>query len=154
MSMMEKVGVTPHLVSFEITESIFSSNYQEVNKILGQLKDLGFHIALDDFGTGYSSFARERELNINCLKIDKYFIDKLMYLEEHEAITGDIISMVHRLGHCVVAEGVEHEKQRDYLKKHGCDKIQGYLISKPVDEETAIELLSGYKAMKCDCQME
>jgi len=154
MSMMEKVGVTPHLVSFEITESIFSSNYQEVNKILGQLKDLGFQIALDDFGTGYSSFARERELNINCLKIDKYFIDKLMYLEEHEAITGDIISMVHRLGHCVVAEGVEHEKQRDYLKKHGCDKIQGYLISKPVDEETAIELLSGYKAMKCDCQME
>lgn len=154
MSMIEKVGVIPHLVSFEITESIFSSNYQEVNKILGQLKDLGFHIALDDFGTGYSSFARERELNINCLKIDKYFIDKLMYLEEHEAITGDIISMVHKLGHCVVAEGVEHEKQRDYLKRHGCDKIQGYLIIKPVDEDAAIELLSGYAAMKCDCQMK
>jgi PAS domain S-box-containing protein len=151
MSMMEKVGVTPHLVSFEITESIFSSNYQEVNKILGQLKDLGFHIALDDFGTGYSSFARERELNINCLKIDKYFIDKLMYLEEHEAITGDIISMVHRLGHCVVAEGVEHEKQRDYLKRHGCDKIQGYLISKPVDEDAAIELLSTYNITECEC---
>lgn len=152
ISLMEEMDVTPHLVSFEITESSFSSNLQEVNTILGQLQNIGFKIALDDFGTGYSSFARERELNINCLKIDKFFIDKLMYLQEHEAITGDIISMVHKLGHCAVAEGVEHEKQREYLEKHGCDKIQGYLISKPVDEEKAIKLIGEYGSITCDCR--
>ena len=151
LDMVERLDAKPHLVSLELTESIFFSNLQEVNTILGQLRTIGFHVALDDFGTGYSSFARERELSINCLKIDKFFIDKLMYLEEHEAITGDIISMVHKLGHYVVAEGVEHEKQREYLKRHGCDRIQGCLISKPVDEDAAIELLSTYNIAECEC---
>ena len=97
--------------------------------------------AIDDFGTGYSSLSREGELNVNCLKIDKAFIDKLLFLKNDETITGDIISLAHRLGHCVVAEGVEHEKQMQYLKDHGCDKIQGYLISKPLSEEMAVKFL-------------
>jgi EAL domain-containing protein (putative c-di-GMP-specific phosphodiesterase class I) len=97
--------------------------------------------SIDDFGTGYSSLSRERELKVSCLKIDKAFIDKLMYLKADEAITGDIISMAHRLGHSVVAEGVEHERQLQYLSAHGCDKIQGYLISRPLDEDKAIEFL-------------
>ena len=149
--MMERLDVTPQLISFEITESVFSSKLQEVNRILAQLRHLGFHIALDDFGTGYSSFARERELNINCLKIDKFFIDKLMYLNDDEAITGDIISMGHKLGHCIVAEGVEHEKQREYLMRHDCDKMQGYLFSKPVDAPEAMELLKTSKCSKSAC---
>jgi len=77
----------------------------------------------------------------NCLKIDKYFIDKLVWLKDDEAITGDIISMAHKLGHYVIAEGVEHERQRQYLMNYGCDKIQGYLISRSLDEDSAIELL-------------
>ncbi|TAH70341.1 MAG: EAL domain-containing protein [Anaerolineaceae bacterium] len=133
--------VNPSNIGLEITESIFFSNYQDINYILAQLKAFGIKIAIDDFGTGYSSLARERELNVNCLKIDKYFIDNLLSLKSDEAITGDIISMAHKLGHNVVAEGVEHNKQRQYLLKHGCDKIQGYLISKPVDEEIAINLI-------------
>ncbi|NLA98156.1 MAG: EAL domain-containing protein, partial [Spirochaetales bacterium] len=72
---------------------------------------------------------------------DKFFIDKLMTLTDEEAITGDIISLAHKLGHCVVAEGIEHERQLQYLRKFGCDKIQGYLISRPVDEKVALSLL-------------
>ncbi len=139
--LIEQMQVSTENIGLEITESVFASNYQEINRILGELKDCGIRIAIDDFGTGYSSLARERELNVNCLKIDKSFIDKLLSLKPEESITGDIISMAHKFNHCAVAEGVEHEKQRQYLMNFGCDKIQGYLISKPLDEESAIEML-------------
>ena len=75
---------------------------------------------------------------MDCLKIDKHFVDGLLVLEDDQAITGDIISMGHRLGYSVVAEGVEQASQLHYLKQHGCDKIQGYLISRPLDEADAI----------------
>ncbi|MBP7175642.1 MAG: EAL domain-containing protein [Thermoclostridium sp.] len=142
--MLNEMRADPENIVLEITESVFASNYQDMNNILGQLKAYGIRIALDDFGTGYSSLARERELNINCLKIDKYFIDKLMVIEPEKTITGDIISIGHKLGHYIIAEGVEHEKQRQYLKERHCDKIQGYLISKPLDEDIALELLRTY----------
>lgn len=141
IEMINKMQVNPEYIILEITESTFATNYYEINKILAEIKALGIKIAIDDFGTGYSSLARERELNVNCLKIDKYFIDKLAWLKDDEAITGDIISMAHKLGHYVIAEGVEHERQKQYLMKHGCDKIQGYLVSKPLDEDAAIEML-------------
>lgn len=149
--MITEMQVDPANISLEITESMFADNYQEINRILGELKDSGIHVAIDDFGTGYSSLARERELNVNCLKIDKYFIDGLALLKDEEVITGDIISMAHKLGHYVIAEGVEHEKQRQYLENHGCDKIQGYLISKPLNEEAAIELLKKQTINNSDC---
>jgi EAL domain-containing protein (putative c-di-GMP-specific phosphodiesterase class I) len=139
--MIDEKQVNPENIGLEITETVFASNYQEINSILGELKDLGIKIAIDDFGTGYSSLARERELNITCIKIDKYFINKLMLLKDEEAITGDIIAMAHKLGHSVIAEGVEHERQRQYLLKYGCDRIQGYLISKPLSESAALDLL-------------
>ncbi|NLJ58472.1 MAG: EAL domain-containing protein [Tissierellia bacterium] len=96
---------------------------------------------MDDFGTGHSSLARERELKVGCLKIDKYFIDNLLNADLSQAITSDNISMSHKLGHCTIAEGVEHQSQLQYLKKHNCDKIQGYLISKPLDEKDALKFL-------------
>jgi len=128
-------------LGFEITESVFSENYEVINGKLELLKGMGMRISIDDFGTGYSSLARERELNVNCLKIDKYFIDNLLFFNSDEAITGDIISIAHKLGHCVVAEGVECEKQKQYLIAHNCDLVQGYLFSKPLEPGTAVELL-------------
>ncbi len=139
--MINEMHVQPENIGIEITESVFSSDYQIINRILGELKDAGLHIAIDDLGTGYSSLARERELNVNCLKIDKYFIDKLSDIHPDKAITADIISMAHKMGHYVIAEGVEHEKQKEYLLNNGCEKIQGYLVSRPLDEEEAIKLL-------------
>lgn len=141
--MMQEENVDPARVSLELTESVFSSRYRDINDVLLQIKEHGIKVAIDDFGTGYSSFARERELNIDCLKIDKYFIDKLLQVGEEHAVTGDIISMAHKLGHCAIAEGVEQRQQLEYLKKHGCDMIQGFYISMPLDEKDALELLGG-----------
>ncbi|MDD3777560.1 MAG: EAL domain-containing protein, partial [Actinomycetota bacterium] len=138
---INEAQVRPEKISLEITESVFTSNYEEVNRVLGDLKDSKINIAIDDFGTGYSSLARARGLKVNCLKIDKSFIDSLMDLNTGDAIAGDIISMAHKMGHCVIAEGVEHDKQKQYLQSSGCDRMQGYLISKPLDEEAAIKFL-------------
>lgn len=138
---INELQVDPENICLEITESVFASNYHDINKIIGELRQAGIHIAIDDFGTGYSSLARERELNVNCLKIDKFFLDKLLCIDLKYAITCDVISMAHKLGHCVIAEGVEHENQLEYLRNHGCDRVQGFLISKPLDEEEALEML-------------
>lgn len=134
-------GVKPSSIILEITETAVAPNYTDINITLGKLKNFGYHIALDDFGTGYSSLSLERELNIDCIKIDKLFINRLEVLKEEEAITSDIISMAHKLGHCVVAEGVETEKQLKYLKNVGCEMAQGFFFSEAVNETKAIEML-------------
>ena len=141
---IKEMQVSPKNIGIEITESVFADNYDDINDIITKLKGYGIHISIDDFGTGYSSLARVKGLNVSCLKIDKYFIDKLMVIDSEKAITRDIISMAHRMGHCVVAEGVEYEEQKQYLISHGCDKIQGYLVAKPLDEEVAFDLLNTY----------
>ncbi|MPM33915.1 hypothetical protein SDC9_80496 [bioreactor metagenome] len=141
LEIIQKMKVNPQNIGIEITESVFSSDYDYINAIILELREAGLHIAIDNFGTGYSSLRRERELNVNSLKIDKYFVDKLLEDDPERAITGDIISIAHRLGHSVIAEGVEYDDQRHYLETHDCDMIQGYLISRPLDEDAAIQLL-------------
>lgn len=148
LEIIASLEVSASSLIVEVTESAFAENYNRINDTLNELSKYGIRVAIDDFGTGYSSLARERELNVDCLKIDKYFADNLNILDEHQAITADIISMAHRLGHCVVAEGVEYEKQRQYLINHDCDYIQGYLFSKPIHPDQALELL---KKMSTDC---
>ncbi|HEY8500396.1 MAG TPA: EAL domain-containing protein [Clostridia bacterium] len=138
---MSKMRINPKNVCIEITESIFASDFDKINNIIEKLRDAGLYIAIDDFGTGYSSLSRVKELSVNCLKIDKYFIDRLLDTDINKAITGDIVSMAHKLGYCTIAEGVECESQLNYLKEHGCDRIQGYLISRPINEEDAIKFL-------------
>jgi PAS domain S-box-containing protein len=141
IELINAAEVPPEYINLEITESVFVSNYHEINLILGELSDLGIHIDIDDFGTGYSSLARVSELDVSCLKIDRYFIDMLMHIKPEKAITGDIISLAHKLGYIVVAEGVEHEKQKEYLLNNDCDRIQGYLIAKPLSTAAAINFL-------------
>ena len=135
LSAIMDMQLDPENVGIELTESVFATERSEINAVIDILKSAGIKVYIDDFGTGYSSFARVQELNIDFLKIDKSFIDKLMDLKPEEAIAGDIISMAHKMGHCVVAEGVEYEKQLNYLRQHGCDRIQGYIISRPLDED-------------------
>ncbi|NLK88196.1 MAG: EAL domain-containing protein [Clostridiaceae bacterium] len=143
---MRDMQIEPKKIGFEVTESIFVSDFEYINSIIEKMREVGFHIAIDDFGTGYSSLAREKELKVDCMKIDKQFIDRLLGTDLGKEITSDIISMSHKLGHCTIAEGVEHESQLQYLKEHNCDRIQGYLISKPLDEEDAIHFLKEYDA--------
>lgn len=139
LELIDRMNINPTDITLELTESVFSEDYQEVNKILGELKEIGIHISIDDFGTGYSSLSRERELNIDYIKIDKSFIDNM--INPVESITSDIISMAHKLGHSVIAEGVEYDFQKNFLEDSDCDKIQGYLISKPLSQEEAIIIL-------------
>ena len=141
LELLKAMQVDPKKISLEITESVFSADYSKINGILTKLKAEGLHISIDDFGTGYSSLARERDLAVDSLKIDKSFIDRLLRVHPDNAITAEIIAMAHKMGHCTVAEGVEFEEQRAYLEQHGCDEIQGYLISRPLDEEAAFNLL-------------
>lgn len=138
---IKEMQVDPKNIIIEITESVFSSNYEDINKILGELRNSGIKIAIDDFGTGYSSLAREQELNVDCLKIDKYFIDKLLEVNPDYAIIAEVISMAHKMGHYVTAEGVEYENQKEYLIKNGCDSFQGYLFARPLDEDEAVKML-------------
>jgi len=140
--LMNEMQVNPKNVGLEITESVFASDFEKINHIIGKLRKAGLYIAIDDFGTGYSSLAREKELKVDFMKIDKYFIDRLLDTDLNNTITGDIISMAHKLGQHTVAEGVEHDCQLQYLKEHDCDRIQGYLISGPLDEEDAIDFLT------------
>ena len=139
--LIKEMEVNPKNICIEITESVFASDYDYINKIIMKLRDAGLYIAIDDFGKGYSSLAREKGLRVDCMKIDQIFIDKLLYTDHKKAITSDIISIAHKLGHSTIAEGVEHEGQLKYLKDYNCDMIQGYLISKPLDEDDAIMFL-------------
>lgn len=146
MGMIKAMDINPANVGVELTESVFATERSDINEVLNVLRANGIRVLIDDFGSGYSSLAREQELNVDFLKIDKRFIDRLIVLNPEESITSDIISMSHKLGHCVIAEGVEYEKQLEYLREFGCDRIQGYIISRPVDEESALKLLDRQKA--------
>ena len=132
-------------LEFEVTETVLLDHFSQINETLEAIKKMGIAISLDDFGTGYSSFSRLAELNIDAVKIDRFFIGKISHTSEKNLIISDILSMAHKIGLNVIAEGVEDEKQKAYLQKYGCDIIQGYLLSKPLPEESAITFLRRYE---------
>lgn len=129
---IEKYGIDAEQISIEITESIMLENYDEMAEKLNKIKALGVHISLDDFGTGYSTLSYLNKLSIDELKIDKAFVDEIPTSGDKSIVLDTIIAMGKTLNMSVVAEGVEHEYQRDYLKQKGCDIYQGYLFSKPI----------------------
>ena len=91
--------------------------------------------------TGFSSFSKLRDLSLDSLKIDKTFIDKISVNIPSKLITSDIISMAHKIGLVVIAEGVEDRKSLDYLIGHNCYFIEGYYFSKPLSEDDAVSKL-------------
>ena len=135
LDMIRQYEVNASEIEIEITESILIEDFVEVKKKLIELREHGVRISLDDFGTGFSSVSYLNELPIDTLKIDKSFVDKVMGDEATRIITESIINMVKKLGHESVAEGVETQEQFAYMKKIGCDVIQGYLLGKPMPAE-------------------
>ncbi|MDP4177813.1 MAG: EAL domain-containing protein [Bacillota bacterium] len=123
-----ETGLNPNQLELEITESVFISSVENATKILKTISNLGVRIALDDFGTGYSSLSYLQKLPINTLKIDKSFIDNI---NDRKQFVGDIISIMHQMDIIVIAEGVEDESQFEYLRRHDCDCIQGFLLGRP-----------------------
>jgi diguanylate cyclase (GGDEF)-like protein/PAS domain S-box-containing protein len=127
-------GLDPHLLELEITESM-TIHVEKAIKILTQLKELGVSIAVDDFGTGYSSLSYLYQYPIDLLKIDQSFVRNIRNDKNYEILLETIIMMAKQLKLELIAEGVETEEQVNFLKEKKCDKIQGYLISKPLDSE-------------------
>src|SRR5260221_11963429 len=134
---LKQSGLPAHLLTLEITESTAMQKTDLTLATLRKLKDLGVSIALDDFGTGYSSFSYLKLFPVNSLKIDRSFIAEVERDGDHRAIVAAIIALAQVLNLKVVAEGVETEGQKQFLRGFGCEEVQGYLTGRPVDADTA-----------------
>ena len=138
VSIVDSYHVDHHYIEFELTESATYEDMDHMMGILEELREKGFQISMDDFGTGYSSLSLLTEMPLDTLKIDKSFVDKLGL--EHEkredvVVISHIISLAKELGFTTLAEGAENENQVRRLKELGCETIQGYYFSKPVQIE-------------------
>ncbi|BAU27961.1 diguanylate cyclase (GGDEF)-like protein [Aneurinibacillus soli] len=129
---LEETGLQANYLELEVTESIAMYDIENVIKKLDILDKAGIHVSVDDFGTGYSSLNYLRRLPVHTLKIDQSFVRDINIDWDDTAIVNSIITLAHTLRMNVVAEGVETQEQFAFLKEHGCDRIQGYLVSPPV----------------------
>ena len=124
-------GVAHESIQLEVTETALFENAELAATKLQAMRKLGFRIALDDFGTGYSTMFNIKNFAIDCIKIDKSFIDDLGNDNQSSAIVGSITHLARTLGLTVVAEGVETDLQAQALRVSGCSHLQGYLFGKP-----------------------
>lgn len=129
------------LLELEITESMLMQDIQFTHKQLRSLQQLGITIAIDDFGTGHSSLSYLKELPLDILKIDRSFIRDIIEDNNDQQIVNAIIAMAHQLNLKVVAEGIETIAHQSMLIQQGCDYGQGYLYSRPVPADSALELI-------------
>ncbi|MCC5452829.1 EAL domain-containing protein [Rheinheimera sp. UJ51] len=129
-AIVTQAAIQPRLIELELTESCFIPEHSAyILNVLTELKKLGLRLSIDDFGTGYSSLSYLRRLPIDALKIDHSFIRELPANESDRQITLAIIAMAKALGLEVIAEGIEHTAQCEFLLQAGCDTGQGYFIS-------------------------
>lgn len=135
-------GCAAGALDLEITESVLAEDLTGNIGKLRAAKDRGFRIAIDDFGTGYSSLGYLSRLPLDALKIDRSFVDTMAEDPQQMSIVTSIISLSHALGHKVIAEGVETSTQAQLLRLLRCDEIQGYLVSKPVQQSEVPDLLT------------
>ncbi len=137
-------GLAPGQLEIEITESLSMKNPEETIRILTSFKALGIGIAIDDFGTGYSNLAYLRRFPVDRIKLDRTFVSELDSPSGSHAIVEAIVAMAHKLDLQVVAEGVETVAQRDHLLRYGCEELQGYWFSPPVDAAACQVLLRAH----------
>ncbi|MEP7297384.1 MAG: EAL domain-containing protein [Burkholderiales bacterium] len=139
---LQASGLEPSLLELEITESAMMQNADAAAASLQQLRGIGVFLAIDDFGTGYSSLSYLKRFPLSTVKIDRSFVKDVGLDRDAEALIDGIIRLAHGLRMSVVAEGVETVEQLDYLRAHGCDEIQGYLLCKPAPADEACEFMA------------
>ncbi len=141
LAMIRKVlaetGLKPENLEIEITESLLVKDTQEVSEILNKLKEMKIGVAIDDFGTGYSSLSRIKEMPIDCLKIDRSFVNAISGSMRDQSVISAIIAMAEGMSLRVIAEGVETTGQADFLRGKKCQEVQGYLYSRPLSAQQA-----------------
>lgn len=126
-------GILTENIILEITESGIYSHAANALDNLIRFRVKGFKLSIDDFGTGHSTLSQLHKMPFNQLKVDKMFVDGIGISKQSEAIVISTIDLAHRLELEVVAEGVESEPQIEFLRHHGCDQLQGYYFSKPMN---------------------
>ncbi len=129
---LDDTGLDPKYLELEITETMLMHDIELTIVTLDALAKMGVDIAIDDYGTGYSSLSYLKRLRVDVLKIDQSFVRGIGVDPDDEAIVASTISMAHRLGLTVIAEGVETETQLEFLRLNACNQVQGYLFSRPV----------------------
>jgi len=132
IAILSEHKMSPELLELEVTESVVMNSLSKVVATLDGLREQGVSIAIDDFGTGYSSLAYLETLPLDCMKIDKVFVDKLVTGSEKNSLVNTILTMARTFGLRTVAEGIETEDQLQKLKSLGCECVQGFYFSKPV----------------------
>ncbi len=143
---LAETGLPPACLDLELTEGLFMHDVAQAVELLHKLKGLGLALSIDDFGTGYSSFSYLRKFPIDVLKIDRSFVSDIRR-DDEAAIVVSIIALAHNLKLRVIAEGVESEGQLDYLRRNGCDEMQGYYFSPPMAAAAFELLLDSGKAL-------
>lgn len=137
---IDETGMVPSELELEVTEGAVQTDRQNL-EVFKALSDIGVLLAIDDFGSGYSSFASLKHLELDCLKIDKHFVDDMLVDEKGLLLISAMIDMGHKLGYGIIAEGVETSDQLEKLKSLGCESVQGYLFSRPVEAQEIAEML-------------
>ena len=132
----KKYNLSSDLFHIEVTESIFATEPRRIGDCINRFRELGYQVWLDDFGSGYSSLNMLKDFKFDCIKLDMIFMRGFEENHETRVILQSMINMAKNLGIQTVAEGVETQKAADFLKKIGCENIQGFLYSKPDNIET------------------
>jgi diguanylate cyclase (GGDEF)-like protein/PAS domain S-box-containing protein len=140
-SIIDETGIDANRLELELTESILMDPDMRRIEGLSRLRARGVHFSIDDFGTGYSSLSYVKRFPISMLKIDQSFVRGLPESANDAGITTAIIAMARSLGLEVIAEGVENSQQADFLRRAQCDKLQGYLFSRPLPPDEVERLL-------------
>lgn len=138
---IESAGVPPEMIMIEMTESIFSTNYEQLSEALAEVREYGIDTAIDDFGTGFSSLARIETLNFNTVKMDRVFVTPITEENATKGIAQDIINICNKFNIKSLAEGIETKEQYNALKSLGCKFGQGYYMSKPLEFDDALKYL-------------
>lgn len=128
---LDETGLEPRYLELELTETVLMTNAEATHAILHALNEMGIQLSIDDFGTGYSSLGYLKQFTIDKLKIDQSFVRDVDSDPNDATIATSIIAMAHKLDLKVIAEGVETQAQLDFLRRYGCDQIQGFLFSRP-----------------------
>jgi len=150
-SILERTGLAPDRLELEITETAVIANPEAVRRVLDEIVALGVGLSLDDFGTGYSSLSYLTRFPIQCVKLDRSFVERIGNDAPCEEVIRSVLELTRKLGLRVIAEGIEQPAQQEFLARMGCELMQGFYLGRPMPEAQLQALLGGRHAEVLEC---